>query len=134
MERIWAMLGLLSMALAIIGVVLPLLPTVPFLLLAAFCFARSSQKLHSWLISHKTFGPMIVAWTTSGAIGLTAKRYATLSILAVFSLSLFIGLDFGLLILQGLVLSCVLGFIWTRPHHEGRLKMRQMSSSCSKVV
>tara|TARA_B100000768_G_C10946510_1_gene235877 strand:+ start:99 stop:452 length:354 start_codon:yes stop_codon:yes gene_type:complete len=117
MERIWAMLGLLSMALAIIGVVLPLLPTVPFLLLAAFCFARSSQKLHSWLISHKTFGPMIVAWTTSGAIGLTAKRYATLSILAVFSLSLFIGLDFGLLILQGLVLSCVLGFIWTRPHH-----------------
>ncbi len=117
MERIWTMLGLLSMALAIIGVVLPLLPTVPFLLLAAFCFARSSQKLHSWLISHKTFGPMIVAWTTSGAIGLTAKRYATLSILAVFSLSLFIGLDFGLLILQGLVLSCVLGFIWTRPHH-----------------
>ena len=57
MKLIWAMLGLLAMALAIIGVVLPLLPTVPFLLLAAFCFARSSQKLHRWLISHKTFRP-----------------------------------------------------------------------------
>ena len=87
MKLIWALLGLLALALALIGVVLPLLPTVPFLLLAAFCFARSSQKLHRWLISHKTFGPMIIAWTTSGAIGLSAKRYATLSILAVFSLS-----------------------------------------------
>ena len=117
MKFIWAMLGLLAMALAIIGVVLPLLPTVPFLLLATFCFARSSQKLHSWLISHKTFGPMIIAWTNSGAIGLPAKRYATLSILAVFSLSIVIGLNWSILILQGLVLSCVLGFIWTRPHH-----------------
>ena len=117
MKLIWAMLGLLAMALAIIGVMLPLMPTVPFLLLAAFCFARSSQKLHRWLISHKNFGPTIIAWNTSGAIGQTAKRYATLSILAVFSLSLFIGLNLGILILQGFVLSCVLGFIWTRPNH-----------------
>ena len=87
MKLIWAMLGLLAMALAIIGVVLPLLPTVPFLLLAAFCFARSSQKLHRWLISHKTFGPMIIAWTTSGAIWLNRKALCntvnTGSVLAV---------------------------------------------------
>ena len=117
MRVVWGILGGLCMALAMIGVVLPLLPTVPFLLLAAFCFGRSSKRLHFWLINHNTFGPMITAWTRSGAISLTAKRYATVSILTVFSLSLVLGVSATLLTVQALVLCCVLGFIWTRPHH-----------------
>jgi uncharacterized protein len=117
MKVIWALIGLLALALALIGVILPLLPTVPFLLVAAFCFARSSPRLHDWLLSHKTLSPMIIAWNTSGSISLSAKRYATLSILVVFSISIFIGLNLGLLAVQALVLSCVLGFIWTRPHY-----------------
>ena len=117
MKVIWALIGLLALALALIGVILPLLPTVPFLLVAAFCFARSSPRLHDWLLGHKTLSPMIIAWNTSGSISLSAKRYATLSILIVFSISIFIGLNLGLLAVQALVLSCVLGFIWTRPHY-----------------
>ena len=117
MKVIWALIGLLAFALALIGVILPLLPTVPFLLVAAFCFARSSPRLHDWLLGHKALGPMIIAWNTSGSISLSAKRYATLSILVVFSISIFIGLNLGLLAVQALVLSCVLGFIWTRPHY-----------------
>ena len=91
MKVIWALIGLLALALALIGVILPLLPTVPFLLVAAFCFARSSPRLHDWLLGHKILGPMIIAWNTSGSISLSAKRYATLSILVVFSISIFIG-------------------------------------------
>ena len=116
MKLFWMILGLLAVVLAAIGVVVPLLPTVPFLLLAAFCFARSSVRLHTWLVTHKTFGPMISDWASSGAISRPAKRYATLSIVAVFCLSLLLEVSLGLLIMQALVLSCVLGFIWTRPN------------------
>ncbi len=103
------------MALAMIGVVLPLLPTVPFLLLAAFCFARSSERLHDWLLSHQIFGPMIVDWNTSGAIRPAAKKAATLSVTAVFGMSLALGLASHILIVQAVTLGAVLIFIWTRP-------------------
>jgi len=115
MRWLWAAAGCFCVALAVIGIVLPLLPTVPFLLLAAFCFARSSEKLHNWLITHDKLGPPIAEWNKNGAISLTAKRYATLSIALVYSISLIAGLRPTLLMIQGGVLSLVLLFIWTRP-------------------
>lgn len=51
--------GILSLVLGIIGAFLPLLPTVPLVLLAAFCFARSSERLHQWMLRHRYFGPII---------------------------------------------------------------------------
>ncbi|CUH51474.1 YbaN family protein [Shimia marina] len=116
MRALWLIGGLLSVGLALIGVVLPLLPTVPFLLLAAFCFARSSERLHAWLLSHKTFGPMIADWHRSGAIRPNAKKAATVSIAAVFGISLIVGVKTSVLIIQAVVLSAVLFFIWTRPN------------------
>lgn len=95
--------------------VLPLLPTVPFILLAAFCFARSSERLHGWLVTHRRFGPMIRDWQEHGAIRPGAKKAAVASILAVFLLSCILGLKPLVLVIQGLVLSCVLIFILTRP-------------------
>ena len=59
MKSILALLGLISLGLGIVGAFLPLLPTVPFVLLSAFLFARSSDKLHNWLITHKIFGQLI---------------------------------------------------------------------------
>lgn len=116
MQYLWAFLGLICVGLAVIGVVLPLLPTVPFLLLAAFFFARSSERLHFWLVSHSVFGPLITDWHASGIIRPRAKRLATVSILAVFALSLAIGLRPMLLGIQATVLGCVLLFIWSRPN------------------
>ncbi|EEE39220.1 membrane protein [Rhodobacteraceae bacterium KLH11] len=116
MQYLWAGLGLLSVALAMIGVVLPLLPTVPFLLLAAFFFARSSSRLHNWLLSHRTFGPMITDWQSSGAIRPAAKKAATVSVAAVFGLSILISVPEHVLIIQAIVLSGVMVFIWTRPN------------------
>lgn len=115
MRILWAVLGLMSVGLGLIGVFLPLLPTVPFMLLAAFCFARSSERLHQWLITHKTFGPPIIDWQERGAISPKAKRYATISVVMVFGISLIIGLKWQVLAIQALTLTCVLIFLWSRP-------------------
>lgn len=114
MRFLYAGLGLICVALAVIGIALPLLPTVPFLLLAAFFFANSSERLHNWILAHKLFGPMIQDWNDHRAIRPAAKKAATLSIAAVFLLSLILGVPNHILIIQSIVLSCVLIFIWTR--------------------
>ncbi|MCA1748032.1 MAG: YbaN family protein [Parasphingopyxis sp.] len=75
--------GFTFLALGAIGVAVPLLPTVPFMLLAAFCFARSSPALERRLLEHRRIGPHIRDWRARGAIGKGGKRTA----LVAFSLS-----------------------------------------------
>jgi uncharacterized membrane protein YbaN (DUF454 family) len=65
--------GLVSLALGGLGIVVPLLPTTPFVLVAAFAFANSSDKLHQWLLDHNVFGPLIDNWRRHRAISRTAK-------------------------------------------------------------
>jgi len=115
MRVIWLIFGLTSLTLGGIGVFLPILPTVPFMLLAAFCFSKSSERLHHWLITHPVFGPSIEDWQRNGAISRRVKGYATVSILAVFGISLLLGLKPTLLITQAIILVFVLVFIWSRP-------------------
>ena len=116
MRFLWAGLGAICVGLGVIGAFLPLLPTVPFLLLATFLFANSSPRLHNWIVSHRHFGPMIEDWTRSGAIRPRAKRMATLSIVFVFGISLIARVSPLILAIQAVVLGCVLLFIWTRPN------------------
>jgi hypothetical protein len=81
-------LGFASLALGALGVVLPLLPTVPFMLLAAFFFARSSPRLEARIVDHPRFGPHVKAWRERGAIGPAGKRAA----LVAFAISAVLGL------------------------------------------
>lgn len=115
MRYLWAVFGLASLGFGLAGAVLPLLPTVPFLLLAAFCFDRSSPRLHNWLVSHVHFGPMIENWRTRGAISRQAKIAASVSILAAFLISVVLGVHPMVLAIQAVVLSAVSLFIWSRP-------------------
>lgn len=108
--------GLGSLGLAILGVFLPLLPTTPFLLLAAACFARSSERLHRWLLAHPRLGPFIRDWEQGGAIRPSAKRAATVLMLATGGLSLLlVRAPLAAKAAMGLTFAGVLTFIWTRP-------------------
>lgn len=73
MRRLYLCLGYGSIALAVIGLALPLLPTTPFLLLAIWCFARSSPERVEWLYEHPRFGGLLSSWRDEGAIPLSAK-------------------------------------------------------------
>ncbi|WGI22060.1 YbaN family protein [Amylibacter sp. IMCC11727] len=116
MRVFWFIAGLLSLGLGILGIPLPLLPTVPLLLLAAFCFARSSERMHLWLTTHPKLGPPIADWNERGAIRKPAKIAATVAIAAAFLISVILAVPYQALIAQVIVLSCVMLFIWTRPH------------------
>ena len=103
------------MALGIIGIFLPLLPTTPFLILAAFAFERSSERLHNWLINHPRLGPPIETWRRYGAISWRAKMLAMTMIIAVFALSLILDVEGWVLAVQAVVLTAVSVFILSRP-------------------
>lgn len=82
--------GFIALALGSIGIILPLLPTVPFVILAAFCFARSSPRLEAWLLGHHVFGQHIRNWRHQRAITKRGKRAA----IAAFTVSIVIALIF----------------------------------------
>lgn len=111
----WVALGGVSLGLGIVGIFLPILPTVPFLILAAFAFSRSSERLHRWLVEHPQLGGPIRDWNERGAIGRRAKIIATLSILAAPVLTWVLGFTAVVIAVQALAMSAVLVFIWTRP-------------------
>lgn len=115
MRMVWAGCGAVALALGVAGIVLPLLPTTPFVLLAAWCFARSSPRLHDWLVTHPRFGPLIRDWNEHGAIPPRAKRVAMLAIAATFMISVALGLPAHVLAMQGFALAGVVIFILTRP-------------------
>jgi uncharacterized membrane protein YbaN (DUF454 family) len=76
--------------LAILGIFLPLLPTVPLLLLAAACFARSSERFHHWLLNHPKLGPMIHGYLDGKGIPLRAKITAIGLIWLSISISVYV--------------------------------------------
>jgi uncharacterized membrane protein YbaN (DUF454 family) len=65
--------GFILVGLGMLGIVLPILPTTPLLLLAAACFSRSSERWHRWLLNHRTFGPIIRSWQERRCIPLKTK-------------------------------------------------------------
>lgn len=115
MRWLWIAAGSVSLAVGIVGIFVPLLPSTVFLLIASYCYARSSDRLHSWLTEHPRFGPPIRHWHEERAIHRRAKRNATVVIAAGFVFSAAVGLHLLVLAAQALVLSAVCAFIWTRP-------------------
>jgi uncharacterized protein len=73
---LWFVAGATALVTGIVGIVVPLLPTTPFILLAAFCFARSSQRVEKWMLEHRRFGPIVRDWRERRAVPLRAKQLA----------------------------------------------------------
>ena len=75
-QTFFALIGSVSLATGIAGIFLPVLPTTCFVLFAAWCFARSSPRLHTWIRAHRWFGPMVRSWELDRAVPLRAKYLA----------------------------------------------------------
>lgn len=109
-------LGLISLMLGIAGIFLPLLPTTCFILLAAFCFSKSSERLYNYLVQHRLFGRQIKEWQEHGVIPLRIKLIASgMMLLSVSYPLIFIDFSQALKLLTTASIVAALLFIWTRP-------------------
>jgi uncharacterized protein len=82
--------GIVALGLGLVGIFLPLLPTTPFVLLAAACFARGSERFHQWLLANRTFGPMVHEWESHRSLPYRTK----VSAIVLMSLTMAVSIVF----------------------------------------
>jgi len=114
-KHIYTALGWIAVALGMLGVVLPVLPTVPFMILAAAMFAKGSPKARAWLVGHAHFGAHIQRWEETGGISRRGKTMAIGTMAAVFGLAWFFGAPGFVLWIQALCMGPAALFVLTRP-------------------
>lgn len=114
-KYVYLAVGTLSLALGIIGVFLPLLPTTVFLLITAYCYERGSDRFHDWLLVHPLFGPPILDWRKNHVIRIPHKLLAT-AMMGVGAYFVFTSARIPFAVQAGyaVFMAGVLGFIWTR--------------------
>lgn len=112
---ILTIIGWLAVALGTLGVFLPLLPTTPFILLAAWCFARSSPRFHQWLLYRSWFGGYLRHWQQYRAMPHGAKSRAIAMIVVTFAISLWLVKLTWVRIMLLVILACLLIFMWRIP-------------------
>ena len=111
--------GWICLGLGLVGAFLPVLPTTPFLLLAAAAFSRSSHTLANRLYRHKRFGPMLLAWEQYRIIPLRAKLLATVMIMASLTyLWLVASIGNVVRLFVTLLVAITLAYIWSKPHRR----------------
>lgn len=111
----WLVLAWIALALGVIGIVVPGLPTTPFVLLAAWAAARGSQRLHRWLEAHRVFGPMIRDWQAQGAVSRRAKRAAVLMMALCAAIFFLTAPRIWMAALGTAIMAIVAAWLWTRP-------------------
>ena len=106
-QIIFLIIGCLSLALGCVGIVLPILPTVPFFLLTVFCFANSSQKLHDWFIGTQMYKKHLESFVQKK--GMTVRTKATI----LTSVTALMAVGFVLMLRKGIIVPCVvLAVVW----------------------
>ena len=115
----WFAVGWAALALGAVGVMLPILPTTPFVILAAFAFGKSSPRLRAWLENSRAFGPVIADWRSHGAIAPRVKALAIAMMVAVFGISVAMGLALFVLVVQAGCMTVAAAFILSRPSGPG---------------
>lgn len=116
----WMVLGFGALGIGALGVVLPLLPTTPLVLLAAFAFGKSAPGLHLWLTTNRRFGPIIADWQDNGCIAPRYKALALTMMGAALVLSAALEVGKAVLAIQLLCMGLAAWFILSRPSHPSR--------------
>jgi uncharacterized membrane protein YbaN (DUF454 family) len=114
-QLLWRALAVLSLLLAMLGVVLPLMPAVPFLLLAAWAASKGWPTLETWLLNHTHFGPHIRSWRDRGAVPRRAKWLATVMMTCSAVMLMFMPLPLAVKIGVPAVMAAVAIWLWLRP-------------------
>jgi len=114
----WLLVAYGGVGLGVVGVVVPLLPTTPFLLLAAYAATRSSARLRWWLYRHPHFGPPIRDWQRHRAVPVRAKWMACGCLAASWASLWLLGLDPVALLGLGVFFALIAGWLLTRPSGE----------------
>ncbi len=114
MRAIWFVVAVASLVLGAVGVVVPVLPTTPFLLLAAYAATRSSTRLHTWLVEHRLFGPVITDWQANRTVSRRAKVTATVTMAASAVVLFVVGTAWIALAVTALM-ATVATWLWLRP-------------------
>ncbi len=104
-----------SLALGLIGVIVPGLPTTVFILIAAWAAAHSSPRLHAWLLRHRLFGPMIVNWRNGGTVSRRAKWSATLAMAACIAILFLTASREWIAEGVSVFMLLILWWLWRRP-------------------
>ena len=124
-------LGWVFVALGFIGVLLPIMPTTPFLIVAAACFSRGSPRLHSWLLNQKHVGPALRSWEEHRVISPKSKALSTA--LIAFSLSwpiIFVPVDAWVKISLATIGVAVIAFILTRKSYPESTSIEPTDGAC----
>lgn len=121
--------GIFFVGLAALGALLPLLPTTPFLLVAAACFAKSSPRMHKMLLANKVFGPMIYHWEQSRSIPKRAKVIALTSIVIATLWSCYILPSLWLKVLVVVLVTWPFIFLWRLPLSDGNAEIASITST-----
>jgi uncharacterized membrane protein YbaN (DUF454 family) len=111
----WIALGLLTAGIGLVGIFVPLLPTTPFLLVASYAFARSSPRLHRWLLEHERLGPLLRDWQQHGSIRRPFKIVAVATMVLSLTATAAMGFAMWIVASQAVVLAAAATFILTRP-------------------
>ena len=112
---LWWLLAYASLALGLIGIVVPGLPTVPFVLLSAFAAARGSQRLYRWLLAHRHFGPIIRDWQAHGAVSRKSKWLATTMMSACAAIMFLTAPKLWMAATGTSIMAIVATWLWLRP-------------------
>ena len=113
---LWFAVGVVSLTLGGIGIVLPVLPTTPFVILAAFAFTKAWPAAATALGRHRVFGPIIADWRANGAIAPRYKLIAHVMMGLALGLSVIMDVPLGLLAIQAVCIVCASIYILSRPN------------------
>ena len=114
-KLLWTILGFISLGLAYIGIITPGVPYSPFIVFAAYCFSKGSERMHRWIYNHKLFGPFLTNWNQKRVFP-TKMRYF---MLAMMSLSLVLMITGGVkligIVSTAIFMALVAVWAWRYP-------------------
>jgi uncharacterized membrane protein YbaN (DUF454 family) len=124
-KYLWMCLGFISLGVAYLGVILPGLPYSPFIVFAAYCFAKSSPRLHNWIMNHRIFGKFLNDWNTKRVFPLKLKFFMLASMTTSLVLMYTGGVPTRGIIYTAIFMLCVAIWAWRYPsspeEHDRRI-------------